>query len=98
VPFDDALARGIWEIYNECPVRQERPFPHYGKSFETVREMSSTYLSSSIFIGAFDADKLVGFIKLTVDDTGTQDRVAAAAKGQGADECSGRPGSSFLRG
>ena len=34
--------------------------------------MSSTYLSSSIFIGAFDADKLVGFIKLTVDDTGTQ--------------------------
>jgi len=23
VPFDDALARGIWEIYNECPVRQE---------------------------------------------------------------------------
>lgn len=72
VPFDDDLARGIWEIYNECPVRQERLFPHYGKSLETVREMSSTYLSSSIFIGAFEADKLVGFIKLTVDDRGTQ--------------------------
>jgi hypothetical protein len=72
VPFNDELARGIWEIYNECPVRQERLFPHYGKSFETVREMSATYLSSSIFIGAFDADKLVGFIKLTVDDRGMQ--------------------------
>jgi len=33
-PFDDALARGIWEIYNEVPVRQGRRFPHYGKSLE----------------------------------------------------------------
>jgi hypothetical protein len=72
VLFDDHLARGIWEIYNECPVRQGRRFPHYGKSFEAVRDMSATYPDSSIFIGAFDADKLVGFIKLTADDSGTQ--------------------------
>jgi hypothetical protein len=72
VPFDDELVRGIWEIYNECPVRQGRLFPHYGKSLETVREMSATFLDSSIFIGAFHADKLIGFIKLTVDDTRTQ--------------------------
>ncbi len=72
VPFDDVLVRGIWEIYNECPVRQERRFPHYGKSLEKVREMSATFLDSSVFIGAFDADKLVGFIKLTADDTWTQ--------------------------
>jgi hypothetical protein len=75
VPFDDTLARGIWEIYNECPVRQERRFPHYGKSLETVHEMSATYLDSSIFIGAYLDDKLIGFIKLTVDDTGTQARM-----------------------
>ncbi len=72
VPFDDSLARGICEIYNETPVRQGRLFWHYGKSFEAVRDMSATYLDSSVFIGAFDADKLVGFIKLTIDDTGTQ--------------------------
>jgi len=72
VPFDDSLARGICEIYNETPVRQGRLFWHYGKSFEAVRDMSATYLGSSVFIGAFDADKLVGFIKLTMDDTGTQ--------------------------
>jgi hypothetical protein len=72
VPFDDELVRGIWEIYNECPVRQERLFPHYGKSFEAVREMSATYLQSSIFIGAYDSAKLIGFIKLVVDDTRTQ--------------------------
>jgi hypothetical protein len=70
--FDDAFARGIWEIYNETPVRQGRRFPHFGKDFETVRDMSATYLDSSVFIGAFDGEKLVGFIKLTMDDAGTQ--------------------------
>jgi hypothetical protein len=72
VPFDDSLARGVWEIYNEAPVRQGRRFPHYGKSFEAVRAMSATFPESSIFIGGFDGDKLIGFIKLTMNDPGTQ--------------------------
>lgn len=72
VPFDDALVRGIWEIYNEVPARQGRLFPHYGKSIETVRAMSATFLDSSVFIGAFDGEKLIGFIKLTINDAGTQ--------------------------
>ena len=72
VPFDDALAHGIWEIYNESPVRQGRRFPHYGKSFESIRQMSSTFLDTSIFIGAYLGEKLIGFIKLTADDSGTQ--------------------------
>jgi hypothetical protein len=72
VPFDDVLVHGIWEIYNEVPVRQGRRFPHYGKSLEAVRAMSATFLDSSVFIGAFDRDKLIGFIKLTMDDTRTQ--------------------------
>ena len=72
VPFNDELVKGIWQIYNECPVRQGRVFPHYGKSIEAVRKMSETFLDSSIFLGAFDAEKLIGFVKLTTDDTGTQ--------------------------
>jgi hypothetical protein len=71
-PFDDSLAHGIWEIYNESPVRQGRRFPHYGKSFDQVRQMSSTFHDSSIFIGAYLDEKLIGFIKLTTDDTLTQ--------------------------
>lgn len=71
-PFNDDLARGIWEIYNECPVRQERRFPHYGKSLQAVHAMSATYLDSSVFIGAYEGEKLIGFIKLTMDDSGTQ--------------------------
>ena len=72
VPFDDLLVRGIWEIYNECPVRQQRRFPHYGKSLEVVREVSATFLDTSVFVGAFDGEKLIGFIKLTADDGWTQ--------------------------
>jgi hypothetical protein len=72
VPLDDALVRGIWQIYNECPVRQGRRFPHYGKDLEAVRKMSATFLDSSIFIGAFEGDRLIGFIKLTIDDSSTQ--------------------------
>jgi len=72
VPFDDSLVQGISEIYNESPVRQGRRFPHYRKSIESVRRMSSTFLDTSVFIGAYLDAKLIGFIKLTADDTRTQ--------------------------
>jgi len=72
VSFDGNLVRGIWEIYNECPVRQGRAFPHYGKNVETVSKMSATFLESSIFIGAFLDDQLIGFVKLTIDETRSQ--------------------------
>jgi len=67
VPFDDALARGIWTIYNEVPTRQGRPFAHYGKDFDSVRRMSGTFLDQSTFIGAFLGESLIGFIKLVSD-------------------------------
>jgi len=72
VPFDDTLVRGIWEIYNECPVRQGRPFTHYGKNVDTVRNEEATFLNSSIFIGAFFGAKLIGFVKLVTDETRSQ--------------------------
>jgi hypothetical protein len=72
IPFDDAVVRGIWEIYNECPVRQGKPFAHYGKDIETVRREEATFLDSSIFIGAFLGDRMIGFVKLVSDETGTQ--------------------------
>jgi hypothetical protein len=72
VTFDDALVKGIWEIYNECPIRQRRRFPHYGKNIETVHREEATFLESSVFIGAFHEGKLIGFAKLVPDETGTQ--------------------------
>jgi hypothetical protein len=68
VPFDPTLVRGIWGVYNECPVRQGVRFRHYGKSLETVHREEATFLDSSIFIGAFLDNELIGFIKLVYDD------------------------------
>ena len=64
VELDDALIQGITEIYNETPVRQGKPFPHYGKDFSTVKSETSTLLDRSEFIGAYHGNELIGFIKL----------------------------------
>jgi hypothetical protein len=68
VPFDDELARGIHKLCNESPVRQGRPFWHYGKDFETVKREHATYLERSEFIGAYYQDELIGFIKMVYVD------------------------------
>jgi hypothetical protein len=72
VRFDDTLVRGIWEVYNECPIRQGKAFRHYGKNVESIHREMATFLDSSIFIGAFLRDKLIGFAKLTFDETREQ--------------------------
>ena len=72
IPFDSDLIRGIWEIYNETPIRQGKLFPHYGMSIAEVQTYAETFLDQSVFIGALLGDKLIGFVKLTMDETGTQ--------------------------
>jgi hypothetical protein len=64
VEFTDELVRGIEVIYNESPVRQGRPFKHYGKDFETIRREHATFLDRSRFFGAYHAGQLIGFVKL----------------------------------
>jgi hypothetical protein len=72
VPFSNDLVKGIWEIYNETPIRQGRKFPHYGKSLETIYKEEATYLEQSTFVGAYLGEKLIGFIKIVTDETGKQ--------------------------
>ncbi len=72
VPFDETLVSGIWKIYNECPIRQGKRFTHYGKDIETVRRITATFLETSIFIGAFLDEQLIGFVKLTNDAARSQ--------------------------
>lgn len=72
VPFDRSLVQGIWKIYNESPLRQGKPFSHYGKDLETVFEEEATFPHNSVFIGAFVGDDLIGFIKMVYDDTRSQ--------------------------
>jgi Acetyltransferase (GNAT) domain len=62
--FDDRLVQGMTSIFNETPVRQGRPFLHYGKDFETVKRQFSRFLFREEILGAYVGEELVGFIML----------------------------------
>jgi hypothetical protein len=62
--FDEKFVEGITAIFNETPVRQERPFPHYGKSVATVRREFSRFLFRETALGAYLEDELIGFVLL----------------------------------
>lgn len=66
--FDEALVKGIKEIYDEVPVRQGRKFWHFGKDLESIKRENSSYLERSEFIGAYYKDELIGFIKFVYVD------------------------------
>ncbi len=62
--FNDDFVRGMTAIFNETPIRQGRPFSHFGKSFDTVKREFSRYLFREELIGAYADDQLIGFIML----------------------------------
>jgi len=62
--FDDDFIRGITDIFNESPVRQGRPFWHYGKDFKTVKHHFSRFLFREDLIGAYYQGELIGFVML----------------------------------
>jgi hypothetical protein len=64
----EKLAEGIWKIYNETPVRQERAFPYYGVSLQVAKELMMINAKRSTFIGAFFQEELAGFIQLIHGD------------------------------
>jgi hypothetical protein len=64
---NENLAEGIWKIYNETPIRQERGFPHYGISSQQVmREIHSR--QNCTYIAAYFQDELAGFMQLVNGD------------------------------
>jgi hypothetical protein len=67
VPLNEDLLQGICAIYNECPVRQGRRFPHYGMTVERARGYAGTFVDRSIWIGASLDGTLIGFAKLVTD-------------------------------
>ena len=62
VEYTDDFVRGMTSIFNETPMRQGRPFWHYGKYFDTVKRQFSKYLFRETLIGAFYQDELIGFM------------------------------------
>lgn len=71
VAFGDALVQGICNIYNECPIRQGKRFPHFGMTFERAQEYAGTFLDRSAYIGAFLEERMIGFVKVVTDESKT---------------------------
>lgn len=64
----ETLAKGMWKIYHETPIRQERAFPHYGIALETITKgLAST--KNATYVGAYLQDELVGFVQLIHGDS-----------------------------
>ena len=63
--FNDEFIQGMTRIFNETPIRQGKPFWHYGKDFETVKREFSQYLFRENHIGAYYNNELIGFLFLT---------------------------------
>ena len=64
VLYNDAFVEGIVKMYNESPLRQGKPFWHYGKSFDQIKSDHSSYLDRSEFVGAYFKEELIGFVKI----------------------------------
>jgi hypothetical protein len=62
--YDDEFVRGMTAIFNETPIRQGRPFWHYGKDFETVRQQFSRFIFREHLLGAYHEGELIGFVML----------------------------------
>lgn len=68
-PYDAAFVKGIYDLCNETPIRQGKPFWHYGKSYDAIEEVHGTYKERAEYIGAYLDQELIGFIKMVyVDD------------------------------
>ena len=72
VPFGEVLLRGICDIYNETPIRQDKAFPHFGMTLAKAEAYAGTYLDHSVYLGAFLGDAMIGFAKLVMDESRTQ--------------------------
>lgn len=62
--FDPDVIQGICDVQNETPVRQGRPFTHYGKPLEQVRRDHGAFLDRCDFLCAYHEDEFIGFLKL----------------------------------
>jgi hypothetical protein len=62
--FDQEFIRGMKDIFNETPIRQNKNFWHYGKDTETIKQEFSRYLFREDLFGAYYNEELIGFIFL----------------------------------
>jgi hypothetical protein len=67
--FDLTFATGMAAIFNETPLRQGRPFLHYGKTPDQILKEFSRFLFRERVFGAYLGDRLIGVLFLGMAET-----------------------------
>jgi len=62
--FNDDFINGVVEIFNESPIRQGRPFMHYGMDANAVRKFFTPSIYQEDIVGAYSGNELIGFITI----------------------------------
>jgi hypothetical protein len=63
-PLDSELLKVLLDLNNDSPVRQGKPFTHFGKTLEQVTKDQQAFLDRSDYVCAFAGDELIGIMKL----------------------------------
>jgi hypothetical protein len=63
-PLDDDLVRDIVDLNCDSPIRQGRPFVHYGKAFDQVKKDQASFPGRSDYVCAYFENRLIGFLKV----------------------------------
>ena len=66
--FDDEFIKGMVNVFNETPIRQGKPFWHYGLGFNEVKQVFSQNIHREDIVGAYYNGELIGFIMLAHAD------------------------------
>ena len=64
----EEIAEGLWRIYNETPIRQDRWFRGYGLPKSVFKSWRPPAPEVGEFLGAFWSRKLIGFLTLLYGD------------------------------
>ena len=62
--FEDQLISDLVALNNDSPMRQGRPYAHYGKTFDQVKKDQRDFEDRSDFICAYFGEELIGFLRL----------------------------------
>jgi hypothetical protein len=62
--FNDDFVNGVVEIFNESPVRQGKPFWHYGMDANALRQFLTPNIYHEDIVGAHSNNELIGFITI----------------------------------
>ena len=62
--LDHTLIQEIVDLNNDSPMRQGRPFVHYGKTVDQVKKDQAAYPDRSDYVCAHYQHELIGFLKI----------------------------------